>query len=189
MTQLAIPAGERAAPAVQAALVDMAEAFGWTLTPASAPLRGSFFRRFRVAAVNLFTSASAKEIAAEVRRGVQLATIHNQQADNDQKQAEAVSNLLRSLEGTDQAVLLVGSVLILKDGDKVAARTLTQRQLTFLERHPTSVTDPAAVLVALDECARSIHEEMANVLEADHSSPHVVVVPPSGWTDGGSPAA
>ncbi len=177
-----------AAPAVQKALVELTEAFGWTLTPDSVPLRGSFFRRFRMAAINLFTSAPAKEIAEEIRRGVELATIHSQQADNDSKQAEAVANLLQALEGTEQGVLLVGSVLILKDGGKVSVRTLTQRQLAFLERHQVSVTDPSAVLVALDECARSLSEE-AVIPAAGSYYGVTVVVPPAELTDGDPPAA
>ncbi|MEU8319765.1 hypothetical protein AB0C33_15500 [Nonomuraea sp. NPDC048881] len=172
-----------AAPAVQRALFKLTESFGWSATPDSDPMHGSFFRRFKLAAINFLTSEPAKEIALEVRRGVELATIHSRQADNDSKQAEAVTNLLQALEGTEQAVLLVGSVLILKGDGKVSARTLTQRQLAFLERHPISVTDPAAVLFALDECARSIPEE---TLPPARSFSAITVFPSAELTDGDS---
>ncbi|ACZ90502.1 hypothetical protein [Streptosporangium roseum] len=149
----------QAGPAVRDALVDLAAAFGWTVEPDSRPIIGSFFQRLTMWTKDVATSATAKEIAEEVRRGIELATIHSQQADNDNRQAEAVAKLVQSLEGTDKAVMLVGSILIMKDDGRLSVRTLTQRQLMFLDRHATSVTDPAAVLQALDECARSHHAE------------------------------
>ncbi|MEV4242149.1 hypothetical protein AB0J63_01945 [Streptosporangium canum] len=149
----------QAGPAVRDALVDLAAAFGWTVGPDSGPIIGSFFQRLTMWTKDVATSATTKEIAEEVRRGIELATIHSQQADNDNRQAEAVAKLVQSLEGTDKAVMLVGSILIMKDDGRLSVRTLTQRQLMFLDRHATSVTDPAAVLQALDECARSHHAE------------------------------
>ncbi|MFI6887499.1 hypothetical protein [Streptosporangium canum] len=149
----------QAGPAVRDALVDLAAAFGWTVGPDSKPIIGSFFQRLTMWTRDVTTSATTKEIAEEIRRGVELATIHSQQADNDNRQAEAVAKLVQSLEGTDKAVMLVGSILIMKDDGRLSVRTLTQRQLMFLDRHATSVTDPAAVLQALDECARSHRAE------------------------------
>ncbi|MEU7983252.1 hypothetical protein AB0B56_00115 [Streptosporangium canum] len=149
----------QAGPAVRDALVDLAAAFGWTVGPDSRPIIGSFFQRLTMWTRDVATSATTKEIAEEIRRGVELATIHSQQADNDNRQAEAVAKLVQSLEGTDKAVMLVGSILIMKDDGRLSVRTLTQRQLMFLDRHATSVTDPAAVLQALDECARSHRAE------------------------------
>ncbi|WP_133061849.1 hypothetical protein [Streptosporangium minutum] len=149
----------QAGPAVRDALVNLAAAFGWTAGPDSRPFIGSFFQRLTMWTKDVASSATTKEIAEEIRRGVELATIHSQQADNDNRQAEAVAKLVQSLEGTDKAVMLVGSILIMKDDGRLSVRTLTQRQLMFLDRHATSVTDPAAVLQALDECARSHHAE------------------------------
>lgn len=149
----------QAGPAVRDALVDLAAAFGWTAGPDSRPIIGSFFQRLTMWTKDVASSTTTKEIAEEIRRGVELATIHSQQADNDNRQAEAVAKLVQSLEGTDKAVMLVGSILIMKDDGRLSVRTLTQRQLMFLDRHATSVTDPAAVLQALDECARSHHAE------------------------------
>ncbi|MFI7051425.1 hypothetical protein ACIBLB_05145 [Streptosporangium canum] len=149
----------QAGPAVRDALVNLAAAFGWTAGPDSRPFIGSFFQRLTMWTKDVASSATTKEIAEEIRRGVELATIHSQQADNDNRQAEAVAKLVQSLEGTDKAVMLVGSILIMKDDGRLSVRTLTQRQLMFLDRHATSVTDPAAVLQALDECARSHRAE------------------------------
>ncbi|MEU8401900.1 STAS domain-containing protein [Nonomuraea sp. NPDC048892] len=139
------------APAVEQALRQFGEAFGWEVTPRSEPLEGSWFRRFRLKAKDLAMSADAKEIAEELRRAAELRALHSVQADNDSKQAQAAATLIQALDGTDQAVVMVGSVLVIKDAGRLAVRTLTQRQLMFLERS-ADMTQPSNVLEALELC-------------------------------------
>ncbi|WP_336213591.1 hypothetical protein [Nonomuraea sp. LPB2021202275-12-8] len=137
------------APAVEAALRQLGEAFGWEVTAHSEPLQGSWFRRFRLKAKNLAMSADAKEIAEELRRAAELRALHGVQAQNDGVQAQAAATLIQALDGTEQAVVLVGSVLVIKDAGRLAVRTLTQRQLIYLERS-TDMTQPSRVLEALE---------------------------------------
>ncbi|MEV4116087.1 hypothetical protein [Nonomuraea sp. NPDC049695] len=139
------------APAVERALRQFGEAFGWEMTPRSEPLEGSWFRRFRLKAKDLAMSADAKEIAEELRRAAELRALHSVQADNDSKQAQAAATLIQALDGTEQAVVMVGSVLVIKDAGRLAVRTLTQRQLMFLERS-ADMTQPSNVLEALELC-------------------------------------
>ncbi|MFI7453675.1 hypothetical protein ACIBQX_39715 [Nonomuraea sp. NPDC049714] len=137
------------APAVEAALRQLGEAFGWEVTAHSKPLQGSWFRRFRLKAKDLAMSADAKEIAEELRRAAELRALHGVQAQNDGVQAQAAATLIQALDGTEQAVVLVGSVLVIKDSGRLAVRTLTQRQLIYLERS-TDMTQPSRVLEALE---------------------------------------
>lgn len=139
------------APAVERALRQFGEAFGWEVTPRAEPLEGSWFRRFRLKAKDLAMSADAKEIAEELRRAAELRALHSVQADNDSKQAQAAATLIQALDGTEQAVVMVGSVLVIKDAGRLAVRTLTQRQLMFLERS-ADMTQPSNVLEALELC-------------------------------------
>ncbi|MED7930413.1 STAS domain-containing protein [Nonomuraea sp. LP-02] len=139
------------APAVERALRQFGEAFGWEVTPRSEPLEGSWFRRFRLKARDLAMSADAKEIAEELRRAAELRALHSVQAENDSKQAQAAATLIQALDGTEQAVVMVGSVLVIKDAGRLAVRTLTQRQLIFLERS-ADMTQPSNVLEALELC-------------------------------------
>ncbi|MFI9598136.1 hypothetical protein [Nonomuraea sp. NPDC052265] len=48
-------------------------------------------------------------------------------------------------------MVMVGSVLVIKDAGRLAVRTLTQRQLMFLERS-ANMTQPSNVLEALELC-------------------------------------
>ncbi|MFC4118310.1 STAS domain-containing protein [Nonomuraea zeae] len=137
------------APAVEEALRQLGDAFGWEVTPHSEPLQGSWFRRFRLKAKDLAMSADAKEIAEELRRAAELRALHGVQAQNDGVQAQAAATLIQALDGTEQAVVLVGSVLIIKDAGRLAVRTLTQRQLIHLERS-ADMTQPSKVLEALE---------------------------------------
>ncbi|MFG1679657.1 hypothetical protein ACGFNP_05745 [Nonomuraea sp. NPDC049269] len=139
------------APAVEKALRQFGEAFGWEVTPRSEPLEGSWFRRFRLKATDLAMSSDAKEIAEELRRAAELRALHSVQAENDSKQAQAAATLIQALDGTEQAVVLVGSVLVIKDAGRLAVRTLTQRQLIYLERS-ADMTQPSNVLEALERC-------------------------------------
>ncbi|GAA0419223.1 hypothetical protein Acor_28900 [Acrocarpospora corrugata] len=142
---------EPASSAVETAVVALAESFGWGVSAQIAPLRGSWFRTFRMKAKDLASTAEAKEIADEIRRAAELHGLHKVQAQNDNLQAQAAATLIQALQGTDQAVLLVGSVLVIKDKGQLAVRTLTQRQLIFLERS-ADMTQPQKVLEVLELC-------------------------------------
>ncbi|MEO3793051.1 hypothetical protein ABGB14_22790 [Nonomuraea sp. B10E15] len=60
-------------------------------------------------------SADAKELAEELRRAAELRALHSVRADNGSKQAQAAATLIQVLDGTEQAVVMVGSVLVIKD--------------------------------------------------------------------------
>jgi hypothetical protein len=69
----------------------------------------------------------------------------------DVKFTEALTLLIESLAETNQAVIQVGNTLLIKDSGKVSTRTLTSRDLRYLERHPDLLENPSDILRVLDD--------------------------------------
>jgi hypothetical protein len=68
------------------------------------------------------------------------------QAQIDAAQGAAVAQLITSLENTPDAIIQIGSVLLVKADGVLAVRNLTQIELAHLERHPDLFRSPAAIL-------------------------------------------
>lgn len=136
---------------VQEAVVELTEAAGWAIAEWSEEIQGSWFKLLKAKAKDVAASDLAHEVAADLRRAAELRTLHVTQAQVDDTQATAASRLIQSLENTQRAVLLVGSILVVKVDGAVTVRTLSHRHLDHLERHPHLIADPTKILLALPD--------------------------------------
>ncbi|MEU4229557.1 hypothetical protein AB0F17_35115 [Nonomuraea sp. NPDC026600] len=134
---------------VEQALNIVLDAFGLPVTDATPAMHGSWLRRLRAIVRDTAAAEPTKQLADEVHRALQLKHLHQAQARVDQEQAEAVAKLIQALESTGSAVLMIGSVMILKTSGTISSRTLTQRELIFLERNPGLISDPHQLLMQL----------------------------------------
>ncbi|MFB4284843.1 hypothetical protein ACBJ59_56915 [Nonomuraea sp. MTCD27] len=129
--------------AIQQAMIDLAEEYGEA--EYFPPLKGSFFQRFRI----WTRSQSAQELSDAMRVAAQL-PLQQQQANNNVVHAEAASKLIAALDNTDTACGLVGSMLVIKFNGVLNFRTLTNREIIYLTKHPGLIRDPASMQVALE---------------------------------------
>jgi hypothetical protein len=125
------------------------EAFGLEETIAIPPTLGSWLKRLLLRSRYIATSDAAKDIREEVRRAVELHGIHKIQAEVDEKKATAASTLIQALDSQQRAAVLLGSMIILKSGDSLVVRELTQREMIHLERNPKLLQNPTELLEAL----------------------------------------
>lgn len=139
---------ESVSGAVEQALKDLLRAYGARISWRGRPISGSWFRRFQ-AWFN--SSTDAQDIAVEIRRAIELKAVHEAQAKVDSAQAEAAAKLLQALEGTPKAVMHIGSILVVKTEEMSIVRTLTQRELAFLERNSHLMKDATGLIKALRE--------------------------------------
>lgn len=140
---------------VQETLGDLLKAFDFEIVDLLPPLRGSWYRDFVAVSRRALTAHELGERLQKVERGIELQLLHKQQAEIDSMQGDAVAKLLTALEHTPDALVQIGSVLLVKVDGVPAVRNLTQVELRYLEHNPTLLKSPATILEALQAVEHS----------------------------------
>jgi hypothetical protein len=124
--------------------------------------RGSFFRRSWAKIRKTATSSEAREIAAKAGRAIEMRYLDSEQADIDQKVAEAQASLIDSLADISNACIRAGSILLIKytgtNGPVVFTRNLSQLEISILEKYPEIQRTPQTALDALALAMSEMHE-------------------------------
>ena len=82
---------------------------------------------------------------------IKIDLVRGPQENIDARQADAVAEVLRALQETDNAVLQIGTILVIKVNGSVNVRELTTKELRYLERHQELMRSPEAMLTALTD--------------------------------------
>ena len=136
----------RQSRAIEQAVNNFAKNFGIDVIHDSPPIIGSWFREKLAHARQDGTLADQLKLA---ERALQMKALLKTQAEIDRSQADATALLIATLEKTSDAIVQVGSILIVKHQGTLVVRNLTQRELAFYERNPSLFRDPAAALKEL----------------------------------------
>lgn len=154
------------AEAVMAALHELIEAHGLESDPYR-PIISSFFQRLKV----WTRSETGRELAASLQRAAELRALDEVQAKVDDLQAGAAAKLITSLENTEAAVIMVGSMLLVKHGGIVSARNLTPVEMTALKDCPTMFQQPGRIVQFLEELTLKVEADRVKV-QAVHGTGH-----------------
>ncbi|MET7477637.1 hypothetical protein ABZT17_25165 [Streptomyces sp. NPDC005648] len=137
--------------AVLEGVQELVQAMGYKEVGKPEVRRGSIFRRSRAVAQTGIDEVKSRLI--KIERGLELAQLELRQAEVNNKESQAVSNLLTALEGTERVCIQVGSVFLVKyvvDGRQIVlVRNLTQLEMHALTRYPEIQTRPEEALQAL----------------------------------------
>jgi hypothetical protein len=136
---------------VERAFIGLLTAFDLEIAETFPPIRGSWFRAFTARAKKAATAPEFTSRLAKIERALELQTIHRVQAEVDSAQGAAVAKLITALGSAPNAIIQVGSVLLIKVDGVPVVRNLTQVELTHLERNPALFRDPAAALHELQQ--------------------------------------
>ncbi|TMR22054.1 hypothetical protein ETD86_12845 [Nonomuraea turkmeniaca] len=98
-------------------------------------------------------SEDAKALLAELEHAARLRLLQQPIAEVDEKKSAAVASLITALEPHQTAVVMLGSIMILKVDGVLAVRDLTPRELAFMARNPGLVRNPVELLAGLDTVA------------------------------------
>lgn len=112
--------------------------------------KGSWWKKWTAKSKAVLTHPEVQERLAKVEQAIELQILHTPIAKIDRDLAGAVAELIKAVENEPEAVLQVGTILILKikgnDGkSKVMVRTLSPKQLAVIERCPEFLKEPANV--------------------------------------------
>ena len=96
----------------------------------------------------------------KAERALELAKINKVQSEIDNNLGTAASSVIQALKGEDNAAIQLSSLLIVKRTDDngksvIATRTLTQKELVYLERNPSLVQNPKDILELLDSVRKT----------------------------------
>ena len=128
---------------------EILEELGYGIEHSFPPILGSWMRSLRGRARKAATSDAAQEIYSEVRRAIELQSLHLPQAKVDEQRGTTAAKLIESLHGQERAVILLGSILLVKDQGMIAVRELNHREMHSLEHRPSLFEDPVKMLSAL----------------------------------------
>jgi hypothetical protein len=140
---------------VEEALADVLAAFGLEITDSFPPIRGSWYRAFVTRAKKAATAPEFTSRLAKLERALELQVIHRAQAEVDAAQGDAVAKLITALGKSPNAIIQIGSVLLIKVDGVPVVRNLTQIELGHLERNPALFRDPAAALHELQQVSHN----------------------------------
>lgn len=140
---------------VEEALAGVLEAFGLEITDSFPPIRGSWYRAFVTRTKKAATAPEFTSRIAKLERALELQAIHRAQAEVDAAQGDAVAKLITALGKSPNAIIQIGSVLLIKVDGVPVVRNLTQIELGHLERNPALFRDPAAALHELQQVSHN----------------------------------
>lgn len=124
------------------------------------PIIGSWLQKLIGRTNDAIPKDELLERLAKAERAIELAKINKVQSEIDNNLGAAVSAVIESLKGEENAAIQLSSLLIIKrtderGGSTIATRTLTQKELVYLERNPSLVNDPVAILGVLESLRKT----------------------------------
>ncbi|MFE9748361.1 hypothetical protein ACFYOT_25935 [Saccharothrix saharensis] len=139
--------------AIIEALRRLAERFDIKIEPDGDIQRGSWFRRFKLRINAAEAPKKLADLAAKAERAAELRYIGEVRSTNDEREANAVASLISALDTTDEAVIQLSSLILVKTGGVVVSQVLTEQQIKHLQSNPGLLKDPRAILDALKQGA------------------------------------
>ncbi|RKT51975.1 hypothetical protein [Saccharothrix australiensis] len=119
---------------------------------------GSWFRRFRIRGQKSVLPKLEK-LAGQLEEAARLHYIDGARAQNDEREANAVSNLISALDNTEGAVIRLSSILVVKSRGVVMVQVLTPDQAALINRNPHLLKSPDTILEELSLGTRAALEE------------------------------
>ncbi len=96
-------------------------------------------------------SPPVEELLPKLQRMIELRELDHPQSEVDLNQADAVARLLGALSLEQDALMQIGSLILIKVQKKIFVRTLTQTELVYFNRNPALFQDPAKALQVLQQ--------------------------------------
>lgn len=113
--------------------------------------KGSWIKKIISKSKDIITSEEVSERLKEAEYAVEVNTILKPQSEVEKNQSEALLNILKGLEGIPNAVIRIGSLIVVKvtnqEGEmNVQVRTLSIKELHLLNKHPELLNQPKQIL-------------------------------------------
>jgi hypothetical protein len=92
-----------------------------------------------------------KTTGSILAQDIDIGLVRRPQGEIDADQTTAIAEILGALQQTDDAVVQVGTILVVKSGGTVNVQNLSNRGLRYLEKHQELMRSSEAMLTALND--------------------------------------
>jgi len=134
---------------VQAAIRQVIAEADWDLAFEGDGIPGSWFGRFFARSKEALTSEQTKAELRRIERALEIQALHLPQSQIDAAQSDGVAKLITALANTSDALILIGSVLLIKVDGVLTVRNLTQVELAYIEHNKNLYKSPKDMLEEL----------------------------------------
>jgi len=131
---------------LKAALDALLREFGIEVAAEDPPVLGSWFQRFWVRLRDSDAADGLQKRLSKVEQAVELHHIGKAQAEIDRNKSEAVAVLLGAVRDEKEAVIRLGSLVIVKWSGSVTVWTISETQAAELDSQGDLIGKPAQVL-------------------------------------------
>jgi hypothetical protein len=148
----------------------LCESAGLEMALEGEPKISSWWGRFKVRAKEASKKDSVVQRVAKIEYAIEVVGLRQPMAVENSKQAEAVSALVASLEKIDNAVMMVGSVVMIKYTDECGhhhlfTKTLSVAEVRAFEENQHLLASPHDALQHLHLLAKASDPQIAQTSE------------------------
>ena len=163
---------EKAKKEVSEAIDSFLANFGIELFDIGKSETGSFFKNCAAIFKKQVSNENFEEDIKKIKHSLELHAIKKIQSESDKNQAEAASTLIQSLKDVENAAIQIGSILVIKctnsEGkQQICVRTLTTKEMIYIEEHPEIIKDPRSIVAKLSK-AKEYENREERLIEAQN---------------------
>lgn len=120
--------------------------FGMTSVVEEPPVRGSWFQRFWARTREVGGNESVRERLAKVEEAIHLEHLGKRRAEIDKTKAESVTALIGAMKEQENAVVRIGSIIMIKTKGDLVVWTISEMEAAALEKNSDLLGDPVEAL-------------------------------------------
>lgn len=143
--------------ALKDAVVAVLREFGLESAVEEPPVRGSWLQRSWARIREVAGSEPMRERLAKLERAIELEQLGKRQAEIDKAKAESVAALHGVIKEQENAVVRMGSIIMIKTAGDLVVWTIGPMEASALDEHSELLQDPVAALKFLRRGKR-VHE-------------------------------
>lgn len=132
--------------ALKDAVVAVLREFGLESAIEEPPVRGSWRQRIWARGSEVVKSEVVQDRLGKLERALELEGLGKRQAEIDKAKADAVAALYAIVREQENAVVRMGSIIMIKTGGDLVVWTIGEMQAAALEKHSELLHDPVAAL-------------------------------------------
>jgi len=165
---------EHKVAALQEALKELLAVEGLDIEQLGEPKISSWFGQFKIKSKELVGKEEVASRLQKIEHAIEVAGLQRPMSEVNVNHADAASKLIQAATDVDNAIMLVGSVMLVKvtddDGQKkLVVKTLSVAEVRAIEKNAHVLKDPRAALEYLDHLADSDRADV-RLQESDRPS-------------------
>jgi len=146
---------------VSSAIDRLLSAFGFEFSDDFPAENGSWWKKWFAKSKEVATQPEVADRLEKIERALELKGLHQPQAEIDKAQAEAIAALTVAIKDIPNVAIQAGSILLVKTTDAnqgpcLQVRTLSTKELIYLENNQHLLCKPATVMQSLSQGAKSL---------------------------------